>query len=98
MTKRWALPEIVALSKCELVPEDELADKVKKLKRAAKVTPVLLSAVTGTGVEAVLRAMWKAIETARLENAESKAATATRTRQPLPRNDQDDDFDDDDDY
>ena len=78
-------PEIIALSKCELVPEDELAAKAKKLKRAAKATPILLSAITGTGVEAVLRAMATAVEASRAEKDESRAATATRIWQPLPR-------------
>ena len=91
-------PEIVALSKCELLPEDELAAKVKKLKRAAKTTPILLSAVTGTGVEAVLRAMASAVEASRAENDESRAATATRIWQPIYRDRDDDRDDDDDDY
>ncbi|SCM77943.1 GTPase involved in cell partioning and DNA repair [uncultured Pleomorphomonas sp.] len=91
-------PEIVALSKCELVPEDELATKARKLKRAAKATPILLSAVTGTGVEAMLRAMATAVETSRAENDESRAATATRIWQPLPRDGDDGRDDDDDDY
>ena len=54
--------EIVALSKCELVPEDELKKKAAKLKRAAGKTPLVLSAATGTGMEMALRMMWRAIE------------------------------------
>ena len=54
--------------------------------------------MTGTGVEAVLRAMASAVEASRAENDESRAATATRIWQPLSRDDDDrDDGDDDDD-
>lgn len=58
-------PEIVALSKCELVPEDELKKKVQKLKRAAKKTPIVLSAATGQGVDDALKLMWRTVEDAR---------------------------------
>jgi GTP-binding protein len=54
--------EIVALSKCELVPEEELKKKAAKLKRVAKKTPLVLSAATGQGMEMALRMMWRAIE------------------------------------
>jgi GTP-binding protein len=88
--------EIVALSKSELVPADELKKKAQKLKRAAKASPILLSAVTGGGVEETLRAMATVIETARSEAAEARAAANTRIWQPLtPRSEQTDDDEDD---
>ena len=88
--------EIVALSKSELVPADELKKKAQKLKRAAKASPILLSAVTGGGVEETLRAMATVIETARSEAADARAAANTRIWQPLaPRSEQTDDDEDD---
>ncbi|WP_237152835.1 GTPase ObgE [Oryzibacter oryziterrae] len=91
--------EIIALSKCELVPDDELKKKMQKLKRAAKATPLLLSAVTGKGVEDVLRAMWHTISEARRNEAEARTAANTRIWQPYERHtDTADDFDEDDDF
>ncbi|BBE73498.1 GTPase ObgE [Oharaeibacter diazotrophicus] len=63
-------PEIVALSKCELVPEDELKKKLQKLKRAAKKTPIVLSAATGQGVDDALKLMWRTVEDSRAEDDE----------------------------
>ena len=68
----------------------------QKLKRAAKASPILLSAVTGGGVEETLRAMATVIETARSEAADARAAANTRIWQPLaPRSEQTDDDEDD---
>ena len=58
-------PEILALSKSELVPAEDLKAKVKALKKAAGRTPITLSAVTGDGVRDALRMMWRAIEDSR---------------------------------
>jgi GTP-binding protein len=49
--------EIVALSKIDAVDADELKKQKDRLKRAAKKTPLLLSAVTGDGVKEALRAL-----------------------------------------
>ncbi|MDR3470059.1 MAG: GTPase ObgE [Xanthobacteraceae bacterium] len=54
--------EIVALNKIDAVDPDELKEQVKRLKRAAKKTPLLLSGVTGEGVPEVLRALAKEID------------------------------------
>ncbi|MBC7134833.1 MAG: 50S ribosome-binding GTPase, partial [Oceanibaculum nanhaiense] len=49
--------EIVALNKIDAIPADELKEKLKKLKRAAKADVMAISAVTGEGVTEVLRAL-----------------------------------------
>ncbi|TIN74675.1 MAG: GTPase Obg, partial [Mesorhizobium sp.] len=49
--------EIVALSQVDTLDADARKKKVASLKRAAGRAPMLLSAVTGEGVEAVLRAL-----------------------------------------
>jgi GTPase len=49
-------PEIVALSKADALGPDLLKEQVARLKRAARRPPIVLSSVSGEGVEAVLRA------------------------------------------
>jgi GTP-binding protein len=75
-------PEIVALSKVELVPEDELKKKAKALKRATKMEPLLLSSATGTGVTETLRVMARAIEDARLADSEQHPAVRSESWKP----------------
>ena len=48
-------PEIVALSQVDAIDAETRKKKAAALKRAAGRAPILLSAVTGEGVEAVLR-------------------------------------------
>src|SRR5262249_19926280 len=43
-------PEIVALSKADALSPDDLEQQTARLKRAARQTPLVLSAATGTGV------------------------------------------------
>jgi GTP-binding protein len=57
-------PEIVALSKVDALPKDEVAQHRKRLAAAAAQTPILVSAVSGEGVETALRLLAKAIDTA----------------------------------
>ncbi len=57
--------EIVALSKIDILDPDARKKKVASLKRAAGRAPLLLSAVTGEGVEAVLRALMAVVAEAR---------------------------------
>jgi GTP-binding protein len=54
--------EVVALNKADAVTPEALKQQVARLKRAAKKTPLVISAVTGDGVREVLRALLKAIE------------------------------------
>ena len=47
-------PELLALNKIDAVDEDALKAKIKALKKAAKVEPLLISAATGKNVEPTL--------------------------------------------
>lgn len=58
-------PEIVALSQADTLDADQRKKKLASLKRAAGKTPFLLSAVSGEGVEGVLRALAAEIHEAR---------------------------------
>jgi GTP-binding protein len=50
-------PEIVALSKADAVPKEEMKKKARALKKAAGATPLIVSAASGEGVKEVLRAL-----------------------------------------
>jgi GTPase len=50
-------PEIVALSKADAVPKDEMKKKLRAVKKAAGTTPLIVSAASGEGVPEVLRAI-----------------------------------------
>src|SRR6185437_7755974 len=50
-------PEIVALSKADAVPKDEMKKKARALKKVAGAAPLIVSAATGEGVTEVLRAL-----------------------------------------
>ena len=58
-------PEIVALCQVDTLDTDTRKKKAAALKRAAGRAPVLLSAVTGEGVETVLRGLVAEVEAAR---------------------------------
>jgi GTP-binding protein len=60
-------PEIVALSKCDALAEDEIKAQIKALKKAAKKTPLVLSSQSGQGVKEVLRALLDVIDQARVD-------------------------------
>ena len=55
-------PEVVALSKADALTKAALAKKKAELKRASKKTPLVLSAHSGEGVAAALRALLALIE------------------------------------
>ena len=55
---------------------DEIKQQVARLKRAAKKTPLVVSAVSGVGVTEVLRALLDVIEEARRSAAEPRTADA----------------------
>ena len=57
--------EIVALSKIDALDDETLKKQRDRLKRAAKQTPMLLSAVAGKGVTEVLHELLKIIDEAR---------------------------------
>jgi GTP-binding protein len=70
-------PEIVALSKCDAMTEEQIEAQVKTLKKAAKKTPLVLSAQSKQGVPEALRALLHVIDRARAATdpaAQEKAA------------------------
>jgi GTP-binding protein len=69
-------PEIIALNKADALSPDDVKQQVARLKRAAKKTPLVISAVSGEGVNEALRALFKVIERARRGAAEPKIADA----------------------
>ncbi len=60
-------PEIVALSKADALDEDTLKEQLKKLKKACKQTPHVISSASGQGVQEVLQALLSVIDQARAE-------------------------------
>ncbi|MFG1319949.1 GTPase ObgE [Xanthobacter autotrophicus] len=64
-------PEIVALSKVDALSPELLKQQKERLKRAAKKTPLLLSAQSGQGVQEALRLLLSVVEQERgVEKAE----------------------------
>ena len=57
--------EIVALTKADALTPELIAEQVKRLKRAAGQTPLILSSASGAGVTELLRALLAAIDRAR---------------------------------
>ncbi len=53
--------EIVALSKIDALDEKTLAERREALKKAARKTPLLLSAVSGAGIKEALFALTREI-------------------------------------
>jgi len=74
-------PEIVALSKCDAMTEDEIKAQIKALKKVAKKTPLVLSSQSGQGVKEVLRALLDVIDKAR-QMEEPKPADKVEAWQP----------------
>jgi GTP-binding protein len=60
-------PEIVALSKADALDEDTLKEQLKKLKKASKRTPYVISSASGQGVQEVLQALLTVIDQAKIE-------------------------------
>ncbi|MGH6735341.1 MAG: GTPase ObgE [Methyloceanibacter sp.] len=71
-------PEVLALSKADAVPKDELKAKARELKKAAGVKPLIVSAATGTGVPEVLRAVAAKIKAVRAEEKAEPARAGWR--------------------
>jgi GTPase len=72
--KLAAKPEIVALTKADALTEDEIETQTARLKRAAKKTPLVISAHSGAGVAEALRRALAVIDETR--------AAAERTTMP----------------
>jgi GTPase len=73
-------PEILALSQADTIDADARKKKVAALKRAAGKAPILLSAVTGEGVEATLRALMSEIEKAGEVTSSTREAVEVKHR------------------
>ena len=71
-------PEVVALNKADALTPTQLSEQTARLKRAAKKTPLVVSAATGAGVPAVLRALRRAIDATPHEQPLAAAAEAWR--------------------
>jgi len=72
-------PEIVALSKIDAVPKDELKKKLRALKKIAGSAPLAVSAASGEGVTDVLRALAAEVKVARAkDNAQPARASGWR--------------------
>src|SRR5262249_395005 len=69
-------PEVVALNKADALTPEQLKQQTARLARAAKKTPLVVSAATGAGVPVVLRALLKVIDQTRHEERPSVAAKA----------------------
>ncbi len=66
--------EVLALSQCDTVPEEERNEKLKLLSRVGNQTALALSSATREGVEETLRAMISHVEAAREADAPEKEA------------------------
>ena len=69
-------PEIVALSKADAVPEKEMAKKAKAVAKVAGSKPLVLSAVSGQGMQDALRAIAKEVVRSRTKGKEPKREVA----------------------
>ena len=69
-------PELVALSKCDSVPAEEVDQKRSALTEAAGAEPLLVSAVTGDGMDHALRRIWDMVSVER-RAAEENASDVT---------------------
>ena len=64
-------PELVALSKCDSVPAEEVDQKRSALTEAAGAEPLLVSAVTGDGMDHALRRIWDMVSVERRADEEN---------------------------
>ena len=69
-------PEIVALTKADALAPEQRKQQAARLKRAAKATPLVISAVAGTGVAEALRRLLGVIDTAKSAAASEQPAPA----------------------
>ena len=65
--------EVVALSKCDAIDEEALAQRIEALKKAARKNPLVLSAVSGLGVKEALFALTREIKKGAKAEADAEA-------------------------
>jgi len=70
-------PEIVALTKIDAMTPEQIKQQAARLKRAAKKTPLLLSAHSGAGIVEAKRALLAIVD-------EAGGTTAARRRAEAP--------------
>jgi GTP-binding protein len=71
--------EVVALSKADALDDAELATRAKALRRAAKRTPFVLSAVSGRGMTEALFELQRSIAEKKAEDPPVKSVSADAT-------------------
>ena len=69
-------PEVVVLNKADALTPEQLKQQTARLARAAKKTPLVVSAATGAGVPEVLRALLSVIDKTRQQERPRVAAKA----------------------
>jgi len=69
-------PEVVALNKSDAMTAADIKQQVARLKRAAKKTPLVISAVSHDGVRDALRALLKIVDAANDRGSERHAESA----------------------
>lgn len=69
------LPEVIVLSKNDAMLEEEVKNGVEALKKASGQTPLLLSAVTGEGVDVLLDTLLNYVKEARAAKLANEAKT-----------------------
>jgi GTP-binding protein len=69
-------PEIVALNKADALSVEQFEQQTAQLRRAAKNTPFIISAVSRQGLNEVLRALLQIIDKARRDKSDQRAADA----------------------
>jgi GTP-binding protein len=79
-------PEVVALSKVDALDPDTRKKQTDRLRRAAKVKPLMLSAVSGEGVQEALARLLAAIDAAR--EAEPAPVPSKGVQRPSRRPDE----------
>jgi GTP-binding protein len=67
-------PEIVALNKADALTPEQLKQQTARLKRAAKKTPLVISAVSGAGVPEALRALIRVVGETRTKTEGSRTS------------------------
>jgi GTP-binding protein len=69
-------PEIVALSKSDAMTPEQIKQQTERLKRACKKKPLVISAISGDGVQEALRALHKVITEANTADRPQSAEAA----------------------
>jgi GTP-binding protein len=77
-------PEVVALSKADAVPKDEVKKKARALKKKVRTEPLIVSAAAGEGVPQVLRALAAEIKSVRAATKQEAAGAASPSQRWRP--------------